>query len=48
MAQGSDEGAVELRVYRVEVGSSTVEYFVLGLEANEGWVVGTRARAVET
>lgn len=52
VAQGSggavDEGRVEVKVYRVEVGGSTVEYFVLGLEAKEGWIVGVRAKAVET
>lgn len=42
------EEDVEVKVYRVEVGSSRVEYFVLGLDVQGGWVVGFRAKAVET
>ncbi|ODM17714.1 hypothetical protein SI65_06502 [Aspergillus cristatus] len=46
-ASGPDED-VEVKVYRVEVGSSRVEYFVLGLDTEKGRVVGLKARAVET
>ena len=41
-----DDG--EVRVYRVEVGVSRVEYFVVALERNGGRVVGVRARSVES
>ncbi|PYH91679.1 hypothetical protein BO71DRAFT_331694 [Aspergillus ellipticus CBS 707.79] len=43
-----DEESVDLKVYRVEVGSSRVEYFVLGLDGVGGLVVGVRALAVES
>lgn len=46
-ASGKDED-VEVKVYRVEVGPSRVEYFVLGLDTEQGRVVGFRAKAVET
>lgn len=46
-ASGQDEN-VEVKVYRVDVGSSRVDYFVLGLDTEKGRVVGFRARAVET
>lgn len=46
-ASGKDED-VEVKVYRVDVGSSWVDYFVLGLETEKGRVVGFRAKAVET
>lgn len=45
---GEDEADVEVRVYKVEVGPSRVEYFVIGLESQGGWVVGVRAKAVES
>ena len=41
-------GAAEVKVYRVEVGRSRVEYFVLGLDKENGRVVGLKAGAVET
>lgn len=39
---------VEVRVYRVEISHSEVEYWVLGLDEGEGRIVGMRARGVET
>lgn len=53
VAQGSaadvgEEEGVEVRVYKVEVGPSRVEYFVIGLETQGGWVVGVRAKAIES
>ncbi|KAL5340704.1 hypothetical protein BJX70DRAFT_92334 [Aspergillus crustosus] len=49
-AQGSDgdESAVEVKVYRVEVGTSRVEYYVTALNAPEGLLVGLRAKAIES
>ncbi|KAL4867672.1 hypothetical protein BDV12DRAFT_197952 [Aspergillus spectabilis] len=48
--QGSDgdESAVEVKVYRVEVGTSRVEYYVTALNAEEGLLVGLRAKAIES
>ncbi|KAL2014438.1 hypothetical protein VTN00DRAFT_1963 [Thermoascus crustaceus] len=43
-----DEAGIDVKVYRVEVGKSRVEYWVLALEAEGGKIVGMRARAVET
>lgn len=43
-----DQSAVELKVYRVELSSTKVEYWVLALEALEGRLVGLRAKAVES
>ncbi|PWY71622.1 hypothetical protein BO70DRAFT_399324 [Aspergillus heteromorphus CBS 117.55] len=52
VAQGSgdsvDESAVDIKVYRVEVGSSRVEYFVLALDVERGLVLGLRAKAIES
>lgn len=45
---GIDESSVEVKVYRVEVGTSRVEYYLLALEAEQGLLVGLRAKAVET
>ncbi|PYH36153.1 uncharacterized protein BO87DRAFT_414695 [Aspergillus neoniger CBS 115656] len=46
-AVGDEEGAA-VKVYRVEVARSRVEYFVLALDGTEGLVVGLRAKAIET
>ncbi|OJJ76370.1 hypothetical protein ASPBRDRAFT_38813 [Aspergillus brasiliensis CBS 101740] len=46
-AVGDEEGA-NIKVYRVEVARSRVEYFVLALDGTEGLVVGLRAKAIET
>ena len=46
---GSGSGsAVDVKIYRVEIGASTVEYWVLALDANDGRIVGVKAKAVET
>lgn len=42
-----DENAVEVKVYRVEVGTSRVEYYVVALDG-EGMLVGLRAKAIES
>ncbi|KAL5363490.1 hypothetical protein BJX96DRAFT_178115 [Aspergillus floccosus] len=47
-ASGGEEGGVEVKVYRVQVGSSRVEYYVLALNVDEGLVVGLRAKAIES
>lgn len=47
-AGAGKESAVEVKVYRVEIGRSRVEYFVLGLDGDKGRVVGFKASAVET
>lgn len=46
-ASGKDED-VEVKVYRVDVGSSRVDYFMLGLDTEKERIVGFRTRAVET
>ncbi|CAG8413426.1 unnamed protein product [Penicillium salamii] len=38
----------ELKVYRVELTSTKIEYWVLGLHKSESRVVGLRAKAVES
>lgn len=45
---GADQSAVDVKVYRVEISSTKVEYWVLALEGVEGRVVGLRAKAVES
>ncbi|PLB47890.1 hypothetical protein P170DRAFT_465415 [Aspergillus steynii IBT 23096] len=45
---GIDESAVEVKAYRVEVGTSRVEYYLVALDAEQGLLVGLRAKAVET
>lgn len=47
-ASGGEEAGVEVKVYRVQVGSSRVEYYVLALDVDEGLVVGLRAKAIES
>lgn len=43
-----DPSGVEVKVFRIEVGSSRVEYWVVALDMGEGRIVGFRAKAVET
>ncbi|KAE8144653.1 hypothetical protein BDV25DRAFT_145409 [Aspergillus avenaceus] len=45
---GIDESAVEVKVYRVETGTSRVEYYVLALNVEDSLLVGLKAKAVET
>ncbi|KAL2872691.1 uncharacterized protein BJX67DRAFT_15634 [Aspergillus lucknowensis] len=45
---GGDEAAVELKVYRVEVGVSRVEYYITALDVEGGLIVGLRAKAIES
>ncbi|PYH44262.1 uncharacterized protein BP01DRAFT_321678 [Aspergillus saccharolyticus JOP 1030-1] len=45
---GVEEADVDVKVYRVEVGSSRVEYYVLALDVEGGLLVGLRAKAVES
>ncbi|KAF9893765.1 hypothetical protein FE257_009935 [Aspergillus nanangensis] len=45
---GGDESAVEVKVYRVEVGPSRFEYYVLALNVEDGLIVGLRAKAIES
>ncbi|KAL4807418.1 hypothetical protein BDV18DRAFT_137636 [Aspergillus unguis] len=42
-----DESAVEVKVYRVETGSSRAEYWVVAL-GQESVIVGLRAKAIES
>ncbi|KAK2771823.1 hypothetical protein FQN53_004884 [Emmonsiellopsis sp. PD_33] len=45
----SNSGEAEVKVYRVQLGQTRVEYFVVGLDGGDGGrVVGVRARAVES
>lgn len=46
--QEAASSGAEVKVYRVEIGRSRVEYFVLGLDGDKGRVVGLKASAVET
>ncbi|KAL3474373.1 hypothetical protein BJX99DRAFT_231733 [Aspergillus californicus] len=46
---GSGDGeAVDVKVYRVEVGTSRVEYYVVALGVEQGLLVGLRAKAIES
>ncbi|RHZ45798.1 uncharacterized protein CDV56_101078 [Aspergillus thermomutatus] len=45
---GISESDVEVKVYRVEVGKSRVQYYILGLDAEGGTIVGLRAKAIES
>ncbi|KAJ5081921.1 hypothetical protein NUU61_010185 [Penicillium alfredii] len=47
-AADSDPSGVDVKVYRVELTSTKLEYWVLALAAPEGRLVGLRAKAVET
>lgn len=44
----ADESAVDVKVYRVELTSTKLEYWVLALEGPESKLVGLRAKAAET
>lgn len=44
----ADESAVDVKVYRVELSSTKLEYWVLALEGPESKLVGLRAKAAET
>lgn len=44
----ADRSAVDIKVYRVELSSTKLEYWVLALDAVEGRVVGLRAKSVES
>lgn len=44
----ADQSAVDVKVYRVEISRTKLEYWVLALEGVEGRVVGLRAKAVES
>lgn len=44
----ADESAVDVKVYRVELSSTKLEYWVLALEGLESKLVGLRAKAVES
>lgn len=43
-----DPSAVDVKVYRVELGVTRVEYWVLALHVPESRIVGLRAKAVES
>jgi len=43
-----DQSAVEVKVYRVELSSTKLEYWLLALDVVEGRIVGLRAKAVES
>ena len=45
---GADQSAVDIKIYRVELSSTKVEYWVLALEPAEGRLVGLRAKSVES
>ncbi|RAK71565.1 uncharacterized protein BO72DRAFT_501804 [Aspergillus fijiensis CBS 313.89] len=47
-ASGVEEADVDVKVYRVEVGSARVEYYVVALQAEGGLLVGLRAKAIES
>lgn len=45
----SASGNSDIKIYRAELGSSTVEYFVLALDSAEGGrVIGLRAKSIES
>ncbi|KAJ5569553.1 uncharacterized protein N7459_008983 [Penicillium hispanicum] len=44
----ADQSAVDVKVYRVELSSTKLEYWILALDAAEGRVVGLRAKSVES
>jgi len=50
-SSGSDavsESDVDIKVYRMELSSSRVQYWILALDAEEGSIVGLRAKAIES
>lgn len=44
----ADESAVDVKVYRVELSSTKLEYWVLALEGAGSRLVGLRAKAAES
>lgn len=42
------ESDVDVKIYRVEVGHSRVEYWVVALEGAEERIVGFKAKAIES
>ena len=42
------ESDVDIKVYRMELSSSRVQYWILALDAEEGSIIGLRAKAVES
>lgn len=46
--ENGDQSAVEVKVYRVELSSTTLEYWLLALDVVEERIVGLRAKAVES
>ncbi|KAE8360802.1 hypothetical protein BDV27DRAFT_148363 [Aspergillus caelatus] len=47
-SSGGDESAVDVKVYRVEVGPSRIEYYILAVDVEKSLVVGLRTKSVET
>ena len=45
---GENENENEVKVYRVGISHSNVEYWVIGLDVSNKRIVGVRAKAVET
>jgi hypothetical protein len=45
---GSTKGDVEVKIYRVQLGGTRAEYWVLALDAHGNRVVGMKAKAVES
>ncbi|KAJ9300856.1 hypothetical protein DTO271G3_2020 [Paecilomyces variotii] len=43
-----DEAAVDVKVYRVEIGPSRVEYWIVALDVEGGKLVGLKAKAIES
>lgn len=48
MGAVEEAGDGKARVYRVQMGKSRVEYWVVGLDKEEGRVVGLKVLAVES
>lgn len=44
----ANESDVDVKIYRVELDQSRVEYWVVALDSAEGRIVGLRAKAVES
>ncbi|KAJ5666728.1 hypothetical protein N7462_011137 [Penicillium macrosclerotiorum] len=44
----ADQAGVEVKVYRVELTSTKIEYWVLALNVPEGRIVGLRAKSIES
>ncbi|KAJ9334968.1 hypothetical protein DTO027B5_3185 [Paecilomyces variotii] len=43
-----DESSVDVKVYRVEIGASRVEYWIVALDVEGGKLVGLKAKAIES